>query len=144
MAQSAPPKGYSPSTPRVGAQTVENGYQAAYGIALVPGEGGSRARPGRSRSVAGGICQVSTTLFHGVFTSGLPIEERNWHLYWPVRLRPALQETGMPGPRPTVDDQSGLDFRFCNFTGSWLAIQAVADGEWVRDRGLRHRSRLVR
>jgi len=31
-----------------------------------------------------------------------------------------------------VDGQSGLDFRFRNTTGGWLAIEAVADGGAVR------------
>src|SRR5256885_17238801 len=33
-------------------------------------------------SVAGGICQVATTLFQRVFWSGFPLIERHWHLDW--------------------------------------------------------------
>ncbi|MGN6561196.1 MAG: VanW family protein [Thermomicrobiales bacterium] len=116
---------------QVGAQTVENGYQAAFGIALVAGKNGGAAQAATVSSVGGGICQVATTLFQGVFKSGMPIEERNWHLYWPVHYGPPYTDTGMMGLDATVDDQSGLDFKFRNITGGWIAIQAVADGENV-------------
>lgn len=109
---------------QVGAQTIENGYQEAYGIALVGGSGGGEQARTVS-SVAGGICQVSTTLFQGVFRAGLPIEERNWHFYWVTYGTPY---PGMPGLDATVDEAGGLDFRFANNTGGWLAIEAVADG----------------
>jgi vancomycin resistance protein YoaR len=100
---------------------VENGYEEAYGIAVVPGAGGT-SEAKTVNSVAGGICQVSTTLFHAVFRAGLPIEERNHHLFW---VAYANSRTGMMGLDATVDDQSGLDFKFENTTGGWLGIQAV-------------------
>jgi vancomycin resistance protein YoaR len=110
---------------QVGKQTVDNGYVEAYGIALVDGAGGTSEYKTVS-SVAGGICQVSTTLFHAVFRSGLPIEERNYHLFW---VTYAASSTGMMGLDATVDDQSGLDFQFANTTGGWLGIEAtVNDG----------------
>jgi vancomycin resistance protein YoaR len=108
---------------QVGAQTVENGYQEAYGIALVGGTGG-QARVQTVNSVAGGICQVSTTLFQAAFRAGLPIEERNWHFYWVTYGTPP---PGMVGLDATVDDAAGLDFKFANNSGGWLAIEAVAD-----------------
>lgn len=107
---------------QVGAQTVENGYQEAYGIALVGGAGG-QARVQTVNSVAGGICQVSTTLFQAAFRAGLPIEERNWHFYWVTYGTPP---PGMVGLDATVDDAAGLDFKFANNSGGWLAIEAVA------------------
>jgi vancomycin resistance protein YoaR len=106
---------------QVGEQTVANGYLEAYGIAVVQGAGGT-SEPKTVSSVAGGICQVSTTLFHSVFRAGLPIQERNHHLFW---VSYAASSTGMMGLDATVDDQSGLDFQFYNSTGSWLGIQAV-------------------
>jgi vancomycin resistance protein YoaR len=106
---------------QVGAQTVENGYEEAYGIAVVQGAGGTSETKTVS-SVAGGICQVSTTLFQAVFRAGLPIQERNYHLFW---VSYAGSSTGLMGLDATVDDQSGLDFKFENTTGGWLGIQAV-------------------
>ncbi len=112
----------------VGEQTVANGYEEAYGIALVPGAGGGQGEVKTVSSIAGGICQVSTTLFHGVFKAGLPIEERNWHLFW---VSYGASSTGWQGLDATVDDQVGLDFRWWNNTGNWMGIQAYADGEVV-------------
>jgi vancomycin resistance protein YoaR len=112
----------------VGAQTVANGYEEAYGIALVPGAGGGAGEVKTVSSIAGGICQVSTTLFHGVFRAGLPIEERNWHLFW---VGYAGSSTGMQGLDATVDDQANLDFRWWNNTGGWIGIEAAANGEVV-------------
>ncbi len=108
----------------VGPQTAANGYKEGFGIVL--------AGPGQLRTVStvgGGICQVSTTLFHGVFRAGLPIEERNWHLYW---VNYAASSTGMQGLDATVYDDSGVDFQFRNTTGGWLAIEAVAGGGSAR------------
>ncbi len=112
----------------VGEQTIENGYEEAYGIALVPGAGGGPGQAKTVSSIAGGICQVSTTLFHGVFRAGLPIEERNWHLFW---VQYANSSTGAQGLDATVDDQAGLDFQWWNNTGGWIGIGAYADGETV-------------
>lgn len=112
----------------VGAQTVENGYQEAYGIALVPGAGGGKGEVKTVNSIAGGICQVSTTLFQGVFKAGMPIEERNWHLFW---VGYGDSPTGLHGLDATVDDQADLDFRWWNNTGGWIGIEAAANGEYV-------------
>ena len=112
----------------VGAQTVANGYEEAYGIALVPGAGGGAGEAKTVSSIAGGICQVSTTLFHGVFRAGLPIEQRNWHLFW---VGYAGSSTGMQGLDATVDDQANLDFQWWNNTGGWIGIEAAANGAVV-------------
>jgi vancomycin resistance protein YoaR len=109
----------------VGAQTVANGYQEAYGIAMT-----GTGQVTTVSSIAGGICQVATTLFQGVFAAGFPIQERNWHLYWIEGY--GAPPSGMQGLDATVDDQAGLDFKFVNSTPNWLAIEAVADGEYVR------------
>ena len=117
---------------QVGAQTVANGYREAYGIALVGGGGPGTGEVKTVSSVAGGICQVSTTLFQAAYRAGLPIEERNWHFYWIEGYGPPGSPTGLRGLDATVDDQSGLDFRFTNTTGGWLAVEAAADGARVR------------
>src|SRR6266545_3468987 len=61
----------------VGPTTLEAGFE--WGFGLVTGaQGGAHTVP----SVAGGICQVATTLFQSVFWGGYQLEERFWHLYW--------------------------------------------------------------
>ncbi|CAA9569787.1 MAG: Vancomycin B-type resistance protein VanW, partial [uncultured Thermomicrobiales bacterium] len=107
----------------VGPQTAANGYKDGYGIELV--DGGART----FSTVAGGVCQVSTTLFHGAFRAGLPIEDRSWHLYW---VTYAESSTGMKGLDATVYDDSGIDFQFVNTSGGWLGIEATANGEDVQ------------
>ena len=115
----------------IGAQTIENGYKEGFGIALVGGTDGGKGEVKTVPSIGGGVCQISTTLFQAVYAAGLPIEERNWHFIWLLSYDPAKSPTGKKGLDATVDDQSGLDFRFRNTTGGWLAIEAVADGAWV-------------
>src|SRR5262249_12892928 len=73
---------------------------------------------------AGGLCQVATTLFHAIFRAGLPIEERHWHLYWIPRY--GVAPSGVTGLDATVDDP-GVDLKFVNTTGNWLAIQTRLD-----------------
>ncbi len=114
----------------VGEQTVENGYQAAYGIALVGGTGPGTGQAKTVSSIGGGICQVSTTLFQAVYHAGLPVEERNWHLYWINGY--GQPPAGLKGLDATVDDQSALDFKFRNTTGNWLAVEASTVGGRVK------------
>jgi vancomycin resistance protein YoaR len=114
----------------VGEQTIENGYKEGYGIALVGGTIGGGGEVKTVTSIGGGICQVSTILFQVVYRAGLPLEERNWHLYWIPGYGAA--PSGLQGLDATVDSASGLDFKFRNTTGNWLAIEAVADGAEVR------------
>jgi hypothetical protein len=78
-------------------------------------------------SVAGGICQVATTLFQPVFWSGYQIEERYWHLYW----IPAYTSRGLVGLDATVDADSGLDFKWINPTDQPVLIQASTDAEHI-------------
>ena len=114
----------------VGEQTIENGYKEGYGIALVGGTPGSGGEVKTVSSIGGGICQVSTILFQVIYRAGLPIEERNWHLYWIPSY--GAPPSGLQGLDATVDSASGLDFKFRNSTGGWLAIEAVADGAEMR------------
>lgn len=107
-----------------GTATLDDGYQVGFGI--VAGENGV---PRTVPSVAGGICQVSTTVFQAAFWSGMPIGTRNWHLYWIPNY--GNGPGGLTGLDATVDPDYGLDFTFYNPTDSWLAVRAVADGEWL-------------
>jgi len=104
----------------VGPTTIDAGFQSGWGITM--GSNGARTIP----SVAGGICQVATTLFHPVFHAGYQLEERHWHLYWiPSYGQPPL---GMQGLDATVDEDSGLDFQFVNSTSDYLLVQARVEG----------------
>jgi len=114
-----------------GAQTVANGYLQGFGIALVGGTASGAGQYKAVPSIGGGVCQVSTTIFQAVYQAGLPLEERNWHAVWLPSYGPPASPTGMKGLDATVDDQSGLDFRFQNSSGGWLAVEATADGTWV-------------
>lgn len=104
----------------LGPTTLDSGYQVGWGIAAT-GNGGHATVP----SVAGGICQVATTLFQPVFWGGYQIEERHSHLYW-------IQSYGIPplgrvGLDATVDEDSDLDLRFVNNSPDYVLIQAVTD-----------------
>src|SRR6266536_671137 len=106
----------------LGPTTLDNGYKTAFGI---ESSGGSDHRT--VPSVAGGICQVATTLFQPVFWSGYQLEERHWHLYW----IPAYTSRNVVGLDVTVDPDSGLDFKWINTTSNYVLIQADADAEKV-------------
>ena len=101
----------------VGPTTIDAGFQ--WGFAIASGNNGPKTIP----SVAGGICQVATTLFQPVFWAGYPLEERYWHLYW----IPAYTSRGVVGLDVTVDSDSGLDFKWTNPTRDYILIQADAD-----------------
>jgi vancomycin resistance protein YoaR len=107
----------------IGRTRLKDGYQVAFGIQADPD--GVQTVP----SVAGGICQVSTTLFHAAFWAGLQIDERHEHPYWIPKY--GVPPKGMTGLDTTVDEDSGLDFRFKNTTNAPLLIQASTDGNRV-------------
>jgi vancomycin resistance protein YoaR len=104
----------------LGSTSVGNGYQWAWGFA--GGPNGATTVP----SVGGGICQVATTLFQGVFWAGYQIEERNWHMF--AMPRYSVPPRGMPGLDATVDEESGVDLKWTNNTDSPILIQARTDG----------------
>lgn len=106
----------------LGPTTLDNGYQIAFGI-MSDGNRDHKTVP----SVAGGICQVATTLFQPVFWSGYQIEERHWHLYW----IPNYSSNGVVGLDATVDEEVGLDLQFVNNSSSFLLIQARTDSSSV-------------
>jgi vancomycin resistance protein YoaR len=103
----------------VGSTSLDAGYKVGWGIANA---GGTNVKT--VPSVAGGICQVATTLFHSVFWAGYQLEERNYHLYWITGYR----SQNVEGLDATVDEEAGLDFRFINNTDDYLLIQSWVEG----------------
>jgi vancomycin resistance protein YoaR len=116
-----PPGGTFSFNQEVGPTTLEAGYKWGFGI--TSGDEGIKTVP----SVAGGICQVATTLFQPVFWAGYVLEERYWHLYW----IPSYTSRDVVGLDVTVDEPSGLDFRWTNPTDSYVLVQALADDEKI-------------
>jgi vancomycin resistance protein YoaR len=112
-----PPGGTFSFNQELGSTSLEAGFMIGFGITTAGGN--IKTVP----SVAGGICQVATTLFHTVFWSGYPIEERNWHLYW----IPTYTSKGVIGLDATVDEEAKLDFKFINPTPHHLLIQSWVD-----------------
>ncbi|HUX85384.1 MAG TPA: VanW family protein, partial [Chloroflexota bacterium] len=105
----------------LGPASLDRGFQVGYGIEA---QGDTvKTVP----SVAGGICQVATTLFQPVFWTGYEIESRYAHAYFIAHY----VSHGDPGLDTTVDEQSGLDFQFKNDTPSDLLIQSNSDGSNV-------------
>ncbi len=102
----------------LGPTTLDRGFQVGYGIEA---QGDAvKTVP----SVAGGICQVATTLFQPIFWTGYTIEERYPHAYWIAHY----VSRGLVGIDTTVDWDAGLDFRFKNDTTTPLLIQTSTDG----------------
>jgi len=111
-----PPGGLFSFNKEVGPTTLASGFKTGWGITL--SKTGAQTIP----SVAGGICQVATTLFHPLFQAGYAIEERHSHLYWiPSYGQPPL---GMKGLDATVDEDYGLDLQFINTTPDYMLIQS--------------------
>lgn len=108
----------------IGPLTLDAGFKMGYAIEG-DGKGGLRTVPAE----AGGICQVSTTLFHAVFRAGLQMVERNWHSYW-IGLY-GLPPTGLLGLDATIAPPY-KDFRWKNTSGNWILIKSTADGKNVR------------
>ena len=109
-----------------GSTTLDDGYQMGYGIII-----GANGIPQTVPSVAGGICQVSTTVFQAAFWAGMEITNRNWHLYWIPNY--GNGQGGLKGLDATVDPDYDLDFNFVNPTDQWIAIRSYTDGayHWV-------------
>ncbi|MBM4416812.1 MAG: hypothetical protein FJ033_00635 [Chloroflexi bacterium] len=103
----------------VGPTTLDAGFKWGYGI--TNSEEGIRTVP----SIAGGICQVSTTLFQAVFWAGYPLEERYWHLYW----IPSYASRGIVGLDVTVDEEFNVDFKWINSSKTPIVIQARVEGD---------------
>jgi vancomycin resistance protein YoaR len=116
-----PPGGTFSFNDSIGPTTLDAGFK--WGFAITSGNNGPQTVP----SVAGGICQVATTLFQPVFWSGYQLEERHWHLYW----IPAYTSRNVVGLDVTVDSDSGLDFKWINPTSSYILVQADSDDDHV-------------
>jgi vancomycin resistance protein YoaR len=103
----------------LGDVSLENGYAEAliiYGGRTIKG-------------VGGGVCQVSTTLFRGVFNIGLPVTERYSHAY-----RVQYYEMGYNGafdPRLAGLDATVyfplVDFKFLNDSPYWILMETYVD-----------------
>jgi vancomycin resistance protein YoaR len=117
-----PPGGTFSFNDEVGPTTLEAGFQWGFGL-TTGSNGGAHTVP----SVAGGICQVATTLFQPVFWAGYQLEERYWHLYW----IPAYTSRDVVGLDATVDEDAGLDFKWINPTNDYVLIQAATDATHV-------------
>jgi vancomycin resistance protein YoaR len=118
-----PPGGTFSFNKEVGPTTLEAGFQWGFGLTTGGQSGGVHTVP----SVAGGICQVATTLFQPVFWAGYQLEERYWHLYW----IPSYTSRGIVGLDATVDSDAGLDLKWINPTDHPVLIQASTDAEHV-------------
>ncbi|HET6315224.1 MAG TPA: VanW family protein, partial [Chloroflexota bacterium] len=118
-----PPGGTFSFNKEVGPTTIEAGFQWGFGLTTGGQPGGVHTVP----SVAGGICQVATTLFQPVFWAGYQLEERYWHLYW----IPSYTSRGFVGLDATVDPDAGLDLKWINPTSDYVLIQASADTDKV-------------
>lgn len=117
-----PPGGTYSFNESIGGEiTEEVGFAQGFGIEGAT-DGGVTTVP----TIGGGVCQVSTTVFQAAFWAGMPIVERNWHMYWmPSYGQPP---SGMTGLDATIATGAGLDFKFENTTGDWIAIVASANG----------------
>ncbi|MBI2990477.1 MAG: VanW family protein [Candidatus Magasanikbacteria bacterium] len=90
--------------------TIEDGYLPELVIV------GDRIKP----EIAGGLCQVGTTMFRSAMNSGMPITERTNHgLVVSYYNDPS---NGNPGTDATIYD-GWPDFRFINDTGHHLLIE---------------------
>lgn len=106
----------------LGGATIANGFKVGYGITLKDGQAET------IESVAGGICQVSTTLFQAAYWAGLPFVERHYHLYWISKY--GKPPKGALGFDATVDEPS-LDLKFRNTTGNPIRIDS-----WIQDQSI--------
>jgi len=118
-----PPGGTFSFNRAVGPVNFDSGYKTGFGIIATNGD--ITTIP----SVGGGICQVATTVFQAAFRAGMPIVERNWHLYWIERY--GSSPSGAQGLDATVDPDYDLDFSFKNATNNWLAVVFWYDGSNV-------------
>src|SRR6185503_8677088 len=101
----------------------EAGFQWGFGLTT----SGASDRVHTVPSVAGGICQVATTLFQPVFWAGYQLEERYWHLYW----IPSYTSRGIVGLDATVDADADLDLKWINPTSDYVLIQSSTDAASV-------------
>ena len=104
----------------VGPMTLGAGFQ--WGFAYSTGSNGSsEVVP----SVAGGICQVATTVFQPVFWAGYQIEERHSHMF----AMHSYADNNYLGLDATVAPEDGVDMKFTNDSTHPVLILAWTEGE---------------
>ena len=77
------------------------------------------------KGVGGGVCQVSTTLFRGVFNAGFPIIERNPHAYrvsYYEMISSGAVDPNLAGLDATVYFPL-VDFKFKNDSPYWILME---------------------
>ncbi len=91
-----------------GNRTSEKGYQpaGAYKNGVLIEEPG------------GGVCQVSTTLYHAIITSGFMTTERNSHSFAPSYVEPGQDAM------VSFDGYAGPDLKFVNTNTTSIALRA--------------------
>lgn len=104
----------------IGDMTLDAGFQIGYGIAQ-EADGELRTIPAE----AGGICQVSTTVFQPVFWTGYQIDQRSTHFFW----IPSYAYNGYVGMDSTVEPAAGLDLKWTNNSSTAVLLEATADGQ---------------
>jgi len=103
----------------MGDVSLENGFAEAliiYGGRTIKG-------------VGGGVCQVSTTLFRGVFFAGFPIVERYFHAYrvpYYEMIASGAIDTKFAGLDATVYFPL-VDFKFKNDSPYWLLMETYVN-----------------
>ena len=103
----------------IGDITLDNGFAEA--LIIVGGQ--------TITGVGGGVCQVSTTLFRGVFFAGYPVVERYPHAY-----RVGYYEQTATGHSAKLAGLDAtvyvpiVDFKFKNDTPYWLLMETYVNG----------------
>jgi vancomycin resistance protein YoaR len=93
-----------------GERTEEKGFKEA--PVIINGELGT--------GVAGGVCQVSTTVFNAAYEAGLEITERHNH---------ALYISHYPTGRDATVNYPDLDLKFVNDTPHWLLLRTFVGSD---------------
>jgi vancomycin resistance protein YoaR len=105
----------------IGEITADKGYQEA--SVVVAEQVG--------RDIGGGVCQVSTTVFRAALLAGMPIAEWHPHTFrlsgyeganWPAGYDASILQYG-------PDPSAWGDFKFENYTESWLLVESWVNGE---------------
>ena len=93
-----------------GERTAEKGFKEA--PVIINGELGT--------GIAGGVCQVSTTVFNAAYEGGLEITERHNH---------ALYISHYPLGRDATVNYPDLDLKFVNDTSRWLLLRTFVGSD---------------
>jgi vancomycin resistance protein YoaR len=103
----------------IGDISLDNGFAEA--LIIVGGQ--------TIKGVGGGVCQVSTTLFRGVFFAGFPVVQRYAHAYRVgyYEQTAAGRSANFAGLDATVFVPI-VDFKFKNDTPHWLLMETYVNG----------------